>query len=115
MVESGLSWRWVFWVMMIFAGVCTIITIIFLPETYAPVILGKKVKKLRKEDPTTKIWAPHEKQDWSFKGLVHRTVFRPFQMLFMEPVLVLVTVYLSLVYGVLYARECPHSFLTTPH
>ena len=47
----------------------------------------------------------HENQDWSPKGVVHRTLFRPFKMLFQEPILALVTVYLSIVYGVLYARE----------
>jgi DHA1 family multidrug resistance protein-like MFS transporter len=42
-VESYLGWRWVFWIMMIFAGVCTVIMLFTLPETYAPVILQKKV------------------------------------------------------------------------
>lgn len=41
--ESHLGWRWVFWVMMIFAGACTLLAIIILPETYAPVLLRKKV------------------------------------------------------------------------
>jgi len=51
------------------------------------------------------VFAEHEKQDWSLKGVIHRTVYRPFQMLFMEPILVLLTIYLSLVYGLLYLRE----------
>ena len=42
-VESSLDWRWVFWVMMIFAGVCTLAIIVMLPETYAPVLLQRKV------------------------------------------------------------------------
>ncbi|KAK0186318.1 major facilitator superfamily domain-containing protein [Armillaria mellea] len=40
---SPVSWRWIFWVMMIFAGICTILGFVFLPETYAPVLLLKKV------------------------------------------------------------------------
>lgn len=28
---------------MIFAGACTVVTIVFLPETYAPILLLKKV------------------------------------------------------------------------
>ncbi|KAJ7100947.1 MFS polyamine transporter [Mycena belliarum] len=103
-VESSLSWRWVFWVMMIFAGSCTLITIICLPETYAPVILLKKVQARRKADPTgaQHLFAAHEKQDWTPRGVLHRTLFRPFQMLAGEPILVLVTIYLSLIYGVMY-------------
>ncbi|KAF7335784.1 MFS general substrate transporter [Mycena venus] len=103
-VESSLSWRWVFWIMMIFAGTCTFIMILTLPETYAPVLLLKKVKAKRVADPVgaQHLFAAHEKQDWSLRGIVKRTLFRPFQMLAGEPILVLVTVYLSLVYGVMY-------------
>ncbi|TFK32378.1 MFS polyamine transporter [Crucibulum laeve] len=103
--KPGVDWRWVFWVMMIFAGVCTLIMIPLLPETYAPILLQKKARHLRKADPVGKknIYAEHEKQDWSLKGIIHRTLFRPFQMLAMEPILVLITLYLSVVYGLLYA------------
>ncbi|KAJ3535277.1 hypothetical protein NMY22_g6556 [Coprinellus aureogranulatus] len=102
--HSDVTWRWVFWVMMIFAGACTF-TAFLLPETYAPVILARKAKKLRKAEPEKNkdIFAQHERQDWSAKGILHRTLFRPFSMLAMEPILVLVTLYLSLVYGLLYA------------
>jgi len=104
-IENGVSWRWVFWVMMFFAGGCTLIAVPFLPETYAPVILLKKVKRLRKEDPVGNkhLYAEHEKQDWSTRGVVNRTLLRPFKMLAMEPILVLITIYLSIVYGLLYA------------
>ncbi|KAF5309967.1 hypothetical protein D9619_010265 [Psilocybe cf. subviscida] len=104
-LESYLSWRWVYWVMMIFAGTCTIIMLAFMPETYAPVLLAQRVKKLRKEDPagSKDLYAEHEKQDWSLRGVLDRTVFRPFMMLAMEPILVLITIYMSIVYGLLYA------------
>lgn len=51
------------------------------------------------------MYAEHERQDWSIKGVIHRTLFRPFQMLVKEPILVLITIYLSVVYGLLYACE----------
>ncbi|KAJ7100940.1 MFS polyamine transporter [Mycena belliarum] len=103
-IEAGLTWRWVFWVMMIFAGVCTVFTVIFFKETYAPVLLLNKAKARRKADPENahNIFAAHEKQDWSLKAVTQRTLFRPFIMLAGETILVLVTVYLSLIYGVLY-------------
>ncbi|KAK7053650.1 MFS general substrate transporter [Favolaschia claudopus] len=104
MVESGVDWRWVFWVMMIFAGTCTLIVIVALPETYAPVLLLKKLKAKRKADPASvsHLFASHETNDWSVKATIDRTLFRPFKMLAGEPILVLVTLYLSLIYGVLY-------------
>ncbi|KAJ3921057.1 MFS polyamine transporter [Lentinula edodes] len=105
--ESKLKWNWIFWVMFIFAGASTLAMVVFLPETYAPVLLLRKAKKMRKEAETPEIaktiYAEHEKQDFTLGPLLHRTLFRPFQMLLLEPILVLVTVYLSIVYGVLYA------------
>jgi DHA1 family multidrug resistance protein-like MFS transporter len=88
-LQSGASWRWIFWIMMIFAGVCTLIIIFALPETYAPVILLKKAKKLRKLDAELNkdLYAEHEKGDWSAKGLLERTLFRTFKMLALEPIL----------------------------
>ena len=94
--------------MMIFAGVCTTIMIVFLPETYAPVILLKKKNKLRKEDPvgSKDLYAEHEKQEWSIAAVIHRTIFHPFHMLALEPILVMLTIYLSVVYGLLFGRKC---------
>lgn len=102
--QSYLAWRWVFWIMMIFAGLCWVITVLFLPETFAPILLMRKAKRLRKMDPegNKDLYAPHEKSDWSFAGIAHRTLLRPFQILAQEPILVLITIYLSIVYGILY-------------
>ena len=98
--------------MMIFAGVSTGIMIIFFPETYAPIILLKKKKTLVKEDPVRAkdLYAEHEKQDWSIMGVIHRTLYRPLDMLINEPILVMVTVYVSIVYGLLYGCESFVSF-----
>lgn len=81
--------------------------IITLPETYAPVILLEKKKKLSKEDPvgSKDLYAEHEKQDWSIKPVIRRTIFRPFVMLALEPILLLITIYFSIVYGLLFARK----------
>lgn len=92
--------------MIIFAGACTT-TVALLPETYTPVLLARKAKRLREEDPEKNgnVVAELEMQDWSLRGVIKRTIFRPFTMLAMEPILVLVTLYISMAYGLLYACE----------
>ena len=42
-IVSNVSWKWIFWVMMVFAGACTVISVLFLPETFGPVLLLRKV------------------------------------------------------------------------
>lgn len=92
--------------MIIFAGFCTT-TVFLVPETYAPVLLARKAKQMRKADPVANkdVYGEHERLDSTFLGLLERTIQRPFAMLAKEPILVLVTLYLSLVYGLLYARK----------
>jgi DHA1 family multidrug resistance protein-like MFS transporter len=102
---SSLGWRWVFWVMMIIAGSCTLLGLFFLPETFAPVLLTRKAKRLRKANPekNKELYAESERVSWSPSAVLERTLFRPFKMLFVEPILLLSTIYLSVAYGVIYA------------
>ncbi|KZP14003.1 MFS general substrate transporter [Athelia psychrophila] len=102
---SHLGWRWVFWIVMIVSWVVTVAVGCIMPETFAPVLLQRKAIKMRAEKPVenAEVYAEHEKHDWSFKGVVNRTFLRPFIMLYKEPILVLTTLYLSFVYGLLYA------------
>lgn len=64
-----------------------------------------QAKRLRKASPddNANLYAEHEREDWSLYGVVRRTLFRAVEMLALEPILVLITIYLSIVYGLLYA------------
>ena len=101
---SSLGWRWVFWVSMMFAGSCTLLGFFFLPETFAPVLLTRKAKRLRRENPKNKdLYTESERVSWAPRAVLERTIFRPFKMLLVEPILLLATIYLSVAYGVIYA------------
>jgi hypothetical protein len=91
--------------MMIFAGSCTLVGLFFLPETFAPVLLAQKAKRLRRADPEKNkdLYAETERVSWAPMAVLERTVFRPFKMLLVEPILLLATLYLSVAYGVIYA------------
>jgi MFS family permease len=95
--------RWVFWVMTAFAGFCFLQIVFTLPETYAPVILLKKAKRLRKETGDQNYYAPLEKEDRiTLARRVNNVLGRPFAILIREPMLIAITVYMSFVYGCLY-------------
>ncbi|WVQ95147.1 hypothetical protein IAU59_002241 [Kwoniella sp. CBS 9459] len=99
---TGTSWRWMYWILTIFAGFCLAVIVFFVPETYAPKILANKAKKLRKDTQEQRWYAPLERADKSWRARVNDILFKPFVILALEPMLMAVTLYMSFVYGVVY-------------
>jgi MFS family permease len=112
MAVAGVSWRWVYWVMTIFAGVCGLLLIFTIPETFTyvppfilsnacvdlysrPYLLVQRAKLLRKETGDDRYWAPLEKNKLTFRQRLEQTLLRPFKIFFREPMLVAVTLYMS--------------------
>ncbi|EIN14104.1 MFS general substrate transporter [Punctularia strigosozonata HHB-11173 SS5] len=99
---SGTSWRWVFWVLAIYAGVTTIQIILTIPETYAPIILVGKAKRKRIQTGDDRYYAPMEKTKVPLKRRAEEVLGRPFKVLFREPMLIAITLYISFIYGCIY-------------
>ncbi|OCF32686.1 polyamine transporter 1 [Kwoniella heveanensis BCC8398] len=99
---TGTDWRWMYWILTIFAGFCLAVIVFLVPETYAPKILAKKAKKLRKDTQEQRWYAPLERADKSWKARINDILFKPFIILALEPMLMAVTLYMSFVYGVVY-------------
>lgn len=102
LVDSYLGWRWTAWITLIMAALFGCTGLLLIPETSAARILQTKAKRLRHE---TRNWALHAKADESrvnVKTLVTVYLIRPFVMFIQEPILALVTAYMSFIYGILY-------------
>ena len=100
--QSYLGWRWTAWITLIMAVLFGSIGLICISETSAQQILHTKAKRLRHE---TKNWALHSKMDeqpLDAHRLITVYLVRPFAMLAQEPILSLMTAYMSFIYGVLY-------------
>ncbi|GAB1216074.1 hypothetical protein ATERTT37_005279 [Aspergillus terreus] len=94
---SYLGWRWTMWVTLIVAYAFSVIAFIALPETYGPVLLTEKAARLRFE---TKNWALHskvEEERTTVKSFARNYLVRPW-----EPIMMLVTLYMSFLYGLLF-------------
>ncbi|TBU37202.1 MFS general substrate transporter [Dichomitus squalens] len=102
MANAGVSWRWVFWLLTCFAGTVLILVILTFPETYAPVLLVRRAKKLRKETGDSRYWAPLEKKDGTAFQRLKKVLARPFVVLIYEPMLIAMTLYMSFIYGCIY-------------
>ncbi|KAI5835231.1 MFS general substrate transporter [Schizophyllum commune Tattone D] len=99
---AGVSWRWLFWLLTIFAGTCWLIILFTIPETFAPVILARKAKRLRKATGDGRYYAMIETQKTNWSTRAERILTRPFKILFREPMLLAITTYTSFIYGCLY-------------
>ncbi|KAF8578166.1 MFS general substrate transporter [Ramaria rubella] len=101
---SEVSWRWLYWALAFFAGVCLFVIIFFIPETYEPVILARKARRIRKETGDEHYHAAIEKhwRNMSWFNRVSDILGKPFTMLFHEPMLMAITVYMAFVYGCIY-------------
>ena len=79
------------------------LALLVVSETSGPKILQRRAARLRHE---TKNWAYHSKLDeqpaLSASTVFNNYVLRPFKMLFLEPILLLISIYLALIYGILY-------------
>ncbi|KAJ6604532.1 MFS general substrate transporter [Mycena vulgaris] len=100
--DSAISFRWVFWVLAIFAGCCTVLCVLTLPETYAPILLVRNAKQKREVTGDPLFFAPLEKIELSLLERAEHILARPFKVLFQEPMLIALTLYMSFVYGCLY-------------
>ncbi|PSR82796.1 bicyclomycin resistance protein [Coniella lustricola] len=100
-LAAAKGWRWVFWVLVIIAGFATILMLVCMRETYAPVILERKTNRLRKETGNemlrSKLDVGLSPSDYFKRGII-----RPFKMLLLSPVVTVVALYMAVVYGYLY-------------
>jgi MFS family permease len=100
--QSYLGWRWTAYITFIMAAFFGTIGFLIVPETSHSKILQSRAKKIRFE---TKNWAIHSQRDTinvDLKSLVNTYLLRPFIMLSREPILLLITIYMALIYGILY-------------
>lgn len=100
--ESYLGWRWTEYLASIMGWAAFILDLLFLEETYPPVILIQKASELRRR---TKNWGIHAKQEEievDFRELVSKNFSRPMRLLFTEPIILFLSIYMSFIYGLLY-------------
>ncbi|OHE90837.1 major facilitator superfamily transporter [Colletotrichum orchidophilum] len=99
--SNAVSWRWVEWTTLISSGLVLVLVLLCMPETYGPLLLQWKAAHYRRITGDDRFRSEHE--------IVHATLFsrlktsmtRPFLML-KEPIIIVMTLYISVVYIVLF-------------
>lgn len=95
------SWRWCFWIGLISSG-AALPLVIFMPETYGPVVLKRRAKKMRKDTGNSSIMSPLEMESRNLREMFIITMTRPFRMILHESIVSLTSLYLALAYAIFY-------------
>ncbi|CAL5874945.1 uncharacterized protein PFLUO_LOCUS9248 [Penicillium psychrofluorescens] len=101
-INQFTTWRWTFYVLLIWTGVLLISMVFLVPETYHPVLLRRKAQKLRKETGEDRWKAPIEKLSRSVAQTVLRSMYRPLLLLALEPMCLNLCIFSAILLGILY-------------
>ncbi|KAF3398185.1 Efflux pump vrtL [Penicillium rolfsii] len=95
------GWRWTFWVLAMASGAIFVISLFTIRESYAPTLLAAKTKKLRKETGNQNLRSALD-SGRSPMDLFMFSIVRPTKMLFLSPIVFLLSLYVGIIYGYLY-------------
>ena len=102
LLQSNFGWQWAVWLSMLMAAFFTLVGWLVVPETYMPILLQRKARQLRLETENWALHAKAEETSASLQDFLVRYLTRPFAMLFQEPILMLMTLYVSFTFGMVY-------------
>ncbi|CAN8104660.1 unnamed protein product [Discula destructiva] len=99
--SAVVDWRWTEWTMLIVSGVIIVLSVLLMPETYPPLLLRWKAKHLRCVTGDDRYRSEHEIVEATLFSRLKVSMTRPFTMA-TEPIILAMTLYLSVVYIVLF-------------
>ncbi|KAK9447032.1 major facilitator superfamily domain-containing protein [Limtongia smithiae] len=95
------SWRWAEWINAMLAFLALFCVIMFMPETYGPLILKWKAQEIRKVTGDERYKSELELSHRTMGMRMKVALTRPFEMA-TEPIIVLMALYLTVLYIVLF-------------
>lgn len=101
-LSDAAGWRWLYWIQLILSAMVWVLITFTVPETYTPKLLAQRAKKMRKETGDDKFVT---EEDLDLRPLSQRLrlfLLRPFQLLFQELIVFFISLYMSVLYGLLY-------------
>ncbi|GAB7329671.1 hypothetical protein MBLNU13_g01408t1 [Cladosporium sp. NU13] len=101
-VSDNAGWRWLYWIQLILSTIIWVVMTFTVPETYAPTILGRRAKKMRADSGDDKFVTEQDLDLRPFSERLRVFLVRPFQLLFLEPIVLFISLYMSVLYGLLY-------------
>ncbi|KAE8354732.1 major facilitator superfamily domain-containing protein [Aspergillus coremiiformis] len=102
-ITAHTSWRWIFHATSIADGLIQLCGLLFLRETYTPVLLRRKAQKLRQNtgDPSYRT-ETEQSNDQTVPQILRNALVRPFKLLTTQPIIQFLALYIAYIYGLMY-------------
>lgn len=102
-IAQQTTWRWMFWSTSIADGFVLLFGIFYLKESYAPYLLYLKAKRLRKETGNMNLRTKYKDiEEGSAIRKITVNTLRSFQMLFTQPIVIVLALYNAYAFGLMY-------------
>ncbi|RDW76923.1 major facilitator superfamily protein-4 [Coleophoma cylindrospora] len=101
-LSDAKGWRWLYWMQLILSGTVWLLITLTLPETYAPALLSRRARKLRKSTGNSRLITEAELNPRPLGDKLRLILLRPMQLLVLEPIVLLMSLYMAVLYGLLY-------------
>ncbi|KAI4201824.1 MAG: hypothetical protein LQ350_003024 [Teloschistes chrysophthalmus] len=102
LMNPNMGWRWTEYICAIMGFLAFGLNLIFLEETYPPIVLVQKASMLRRRTLNWGIHAKQEEIEVDFRELITKNFSRPLRLLVTEPIVLLLSIYMAFIYGLLY-------------
>ncbi|WFD35945.1 hypothetical protein MCUN1_002816 [Malassezia cuniculi] len=96
------KWQWIFWTSTMLSVAVEVAGFLLIPETYAPELLRKKGQRLRKHTGNEKLHTVYDVGSETLSQTIRRVLLRPMIFMTTELVVILPSLYMSIIYGCFY-------------
>ena len=100
-IAEKTTWRWIFYAVSCFDALILILGVFLLQETYAPVLLQRKRNKLLKQTNNKDLYTRYD-DDHKLVAKLGTGFTRPFILLFTQPIVQALAIYMAITYGLTY-------------
>lgn len=99
-ITEAKGWRWSIWIVVIAVGAVTCFGLITFRETYKVILVKRKTERLRKTTGNQSLRSKYEGPEKHVD--LKNSLLRPIKMLFLSPIVAIISFFTALVYGYSY-------------
>jgi multidrug resistance protein len=100
-IVQRLGWRWIYWVLTVICSCNTLAGVLLLEESYAPVLLARKKKKLEQQSENHTTFSYEGQDERPLRQKLSMSLRRPL-VIFYQPTVLILGAYQALIFGTTY-------------